>query len=93
MAESTPENWDFEPTIPLDGSDLANEVYSDRVKDLREKLESILDEGGYPTEEILPALGYLLTKQFIEADDPNRLFRIFIQMLSEKFDDIMNEVE
>ncbi len=93
MTEATPKEWNFEPTIPLDGSDLANEVYSSRVGDLIKKLESVLDEAQYPTEEVIPALGCLLTIRFLDAGDPNRLFRIFIQMLSEKFDAAMQEFE
>ncbi len=89
MTDTAPD-WNFEPS---EDKDLANEVYSTRVGDLIKKLENTIDEANYPPEEVMPALGCLLTILFIEADDPDRIFRIFIQMLSEKFDNAMAELE
>jgi hypothetical protein len=90
MTETAPKNWKFEPS---DDPKLADEVYSTRLGDLIEKLEAVLKEANYPPEEVIPALGCVLSIRFVEADDPNRMFRIFIAMLSEKFDEVMSEYE
>ncbi len=85
MTDTAPD-WNFEPS---ENKDLENEVYSTRVGDLIDKLENTLKEANYPPEEIVPALGCLLTTRFLDAENPDRMFRIFIQMLSEEFDKAM----
>lgn len=81
LSKMTTENWD---------PDLVDEVYSARIHDLVEKLDKTITEASHPTDEIISALGCLLTLQFFETEDPERAFRLFILRLSENFDKAMD---
>lgn len=81
-----PNPWDSQP--PPD--DLIDEVYSTRFEDLLKKLQITIAEAEHQPDEIISALGCLLTLQFFETDDPNQAFRRFVQRLAENFDTAMD---
>lgn len=79
--------------MEIEPIDLEAEVYSERIADLVRKLEETIVEAGYSAEEVLPALSEFLVFRFAEAEDPDRVYRIFTVMLGRQFDELMDEVE
>ncbi len=74
-------------------SELEDEEYNNRINDLSDKFRRDVVEGGYIIEEYLPALMNCLIDIFLEADDSDGLFRVFIRQLSERYDDICIETD
>jgi hypothetical protein len=84
-----PEGFDF----PTENPDLESEVYNTKISDLVRKLEATIHEAGYQPQEVLPALSNLLVTRFTEAENPDRLYRIFIKILTDEYDELMDRIE
>lgn len=73
-------------------TNLEHEVYNERVNDLSRKIEEIIHQAGCKPDEVFPALITLLITRFTEAGDPDRMFRVFVRMLSDEYDDLMDAI-
>ena len=73
--------------------DLENEVYNDRINDLVHKIEEIIQQADYTSPEAVSAFTILLVGRFAEVEDPDRMYRKVMRLLTDEHDDFMDRIE